>query len=206
MIFLCRSLTNITCESLLISVQGIEELDLIFLAAKNPLVKNFLCVCVCTSACTCESAAQCFLLAFLTGSWCWVQLRTRKRPFLSSVNHLRQREKNKKRRGEGRGQRAWAAALIQPSAIFPSSPCLHFLHRLTIPALFSHSLCNFHPSYTPELRGSVGLQRGHELCKRTRETQKVNEAGRCGGQSCRFFWFSLSSMRLCISEHLKHLH
>lgn len=47
MIFLCRSLTNITCESLLISVQGIEELDLIFLAAKNPLVKNFLCVCVC---------------------------------------------------------------------------------------------------------------------------------------------------------------
>lgn len=46
MIFLCRSLTDITCKSLLISVPGIEVLDLIFLAAKkkNPLVKNFLCV------------------------------------------------------------------------------------------------------------------------------------------------------------------
>lgn len=108
--------------------------------------------------------------------------------------------KKQKRRGEGRGQRAWAAALIQPSAIFPSSPCLHFLHRLTIPALFSHSLCNFHPSYTPVLRESVGLWRVHELCERTRETQKVNEAGRRGEQSCRFFCFSLSSMGLRISE------
>lgn len=41
---------SMTCKSLLISVQGIEVLDLIFLAAKKkkkkPLVKNFLCVCV----------------------------------------------------------------------------------------------------------------------------------------------------------------
>lgn len=97
-------------------------------------------------------------------------------------------EREKKKKGEGRGgrERACAAALIQPSAIFPSSPCLHFLHRLTIPALFSHSLCNFHPSYTPVLRGSVGLRRVHELCERTRETRKVNEAGHCGEQSCRF--------------------
>lgn len=196
MIFLCRSLTDITCKSLLISVPGIEVLDLIFLAAKKKSSSQELPLCA--SACTCESAAQCFLLAFLTGSWCWVQLRTRKRPFLSSVNHLRQREK--KRRGKGREQRAWAAALIQPSTIFPSSPCLHFLRRLTIPALFSHSLCNFHPSYTPVLKGSVGLRRVHELCERTRETQKVNEAGRCGEPSCKFFWFSLTSMGLCILE------
>lgn len=104
-------------------------------------------------------------------------------------------EEREEKGEEGRGQRARAAALIQPSAIFPSSPCLHFLHRLTIPALFSHSLCNFHPSYTPVLRGSAGLRGVHELCERTREAHKVNEAGRCGEQSCRCFWFT---MRLCI--------
>lgn len=83
---------SMTCKSLLISVQGIEVLDLIFLAAKKKKSTSQelpLCVCMCV----CVSAAQCFLLAFLTGSWCWVQLRTGKRPFLSSVNHLRQREK-----------------------------------------------------------------------------------------------------------------
>lgn len=103
MIFLCRSLTDITCKSLLIFVPGIEVLDLIFLAAKKKKSSSQE-LPLCASACTCESAAQCFLLAFLTGSWCWVQLRTRKRPFLSSVNHLRQREKKiKKKRREGRG-------------------------------------------------------------------------------------------------------
>lgn len=66
MIFLCRSLTDITCKSLLISVPGNEVLDLIFLAAKKKSSSQELPLCA--SACTYESAAQCFLLAFLTGS------------------------------------------------------------------------------------------------------------------------------------------
>lgn len=107
-------------------------LDLISLAAKNPLVKAFFCVCLCVCMCARACCSGCFLLAFLTGSWCGVQLRTGKRPFLSTVNHLREREREKKMKKEWRGKkRDQAAALIQPSAIWPAS--------LSVPLSF-HSL------------------------------------------------------------------
>lgn len=185
-----------TCKSLLISVQGIEVLDLIFLAAKKKHLSrtSSLCVHVCVHEC-CSVFPSCLSnRKLMLGS---TEDREEAFSFLcESFETERKKIEEREEKGEeGRGQRAQAAALIQPSAIFPSSPCLHFLHRLTIPALFSHSLCNFHPSYTPGLRGSAGLWGVHELCERTKEAQKVNEAGRCGEQSSRCFWFT---MRLCI--------
>lgn len=91
----------------------------------------------------CESAAQCFLLAFLTGSWCWVQLRTRKRPFLSSVNHLRQREK-KKEEGRGGGKEPGLLHWFSPLRSFLPLPVFTFctdwlfqLHFLTLCVIFT---------------------------------------------------------------------
>lgn len=141
---------SMTCKSLLISVQGIEVLDLIFLAAKKNQKTTSqelpLCVCVCA----CMSAAQCFLLAFLTGSWCWVQLRTGKRPFLSSVNHLRQREKNRRARGEGRG----GEGAKSPGCCIDSALCnLSFLSlsSLSAPIDYSSFIFSLFVQFSPQL-------------------------------------------------------
>lgn len=135
------SLTNISCfKSVHISEQGIYVLDLIFLAAKNPLVKAFLCVYLCVCVCMHVHCSECFLLAFLTGSWCWVQLRTRKRPFLSSVNHFRRREK--KWRGGGSIQALHWFSPLQSGLLIPFlSPS--FYTCSSISALFSLSLVLF---------------------------------------------------------------
>lgn len=99
---------------------------------------------MCARAC----CSGCFLLAFLTGSWCGVQLRTGKRPFLSTVNHLRERKKMKKREGreKKRGPRPlhWfsplQSGLLLSLFVFPSL----FLSSFPIPycrfQLFSSSL------------------------------------------------------------------
>lgn len=110
-----------------------------------------------------------------------------------------ERKKNKKDRG-GEGAKSLGccidSALCNRSFLSLSSPSRPIDYSSFIFSLF----VSFSPSYTPELKGSVGLRGVHELCERTRETQKVNEAGRCGEQSCRFFYLSLSRMGPCISE------
>lgn len=116
-------------------------LDLISLAAKNPLVKAFFCVCLCVCMCARACCSGCFLLAFLTGSWCGVQLRTGKRPFLSTVNHLREREKKMKKEWRGK-KRDQAAALIQPSAIWPASLSVPLsFHSLYLSVYLSFFVC-----------------------------------------------------------------
>lgn len=127
----------------------------------------FVCVCMCARAC----CSGCFLLAFLTGSWCGVQLRTGKRPFLSTVNHLREREKKKWKRVE-RKKRDQAAALIQPSAIWPAS--------LSVPLSFHSLYLSVYLSFfcvcveffwfqmnSSVLEGLRGLWRVHKSCEKT---------------------------------------
>lgn len=121
-------------------------LDLISLAAKNPLVKAFFCVCLCVCMCARACCSGCFLLAFLTGSWCGVQLRTGKRPFLSTVNHLRERERERKKwkkSGEGKKETRllhWFSPLQSGLPLFLSLS-LHSLYLSVYLSFFFVCVC-----------------------------------------------------------------
>lgn len=149
-------------------------LDLISLAAKNPLVKAFFCVCLCMCVCMCARAccSGCFLLAFLTGSWCGVQLRTGKRPFLSTVNHLREREKKNEKRVEREKKRDQAAALIQPSAIWPASLSVPLSFHSLYLSVYLSFVCVCVEFFWFQMNSSVleglgGLWRVHKSCEKT---------------------------------------
>lgn len=166
----------------------------------------------------CARCSGCFLLAFLTGSWCGVQLRTGKRPFLSTVNHLRAGEKKKiekKERGEKKKKRRetrplhWFnplqsgllfSLLVSPSLFSPHS--LYRLFLLISAFFFQYFFLVVYQAFLAldsALEGNRQVPTFHKSrenwgCGAVQGGRKAEEAVLCE-ELCRFFRFSF-----CVSE------
>lgn len=120
-----------------ISVRSFQVFDLISLAAKNPPVKAFLCLCVCARA---HAALGVSSSPFSNRKLMRSSTEDRgKRPFLSTLNHLRVKKREELREEEKKIQPCCIDSTLCNLPIFFSSS----LPLFTLICLFQHFLKNY---------------------------------------------------------------